>query len=138
MSRPKQQTTSVLMDKFLRGNVLAKECPPREVLHDVTSRWGVLVLFTLRDGVHRFSELRKKISGVSEKMLAQTLQSLEADGFVLRVAHPVIPPHVDYQLTANGIEVAKRVTELATWIELNIVEIVESKQQYAERKSANN
>jgi len=119
-----------LLDKYGRGNVLAKECPSRTILQDVTSRWGVLVLFSLLEGTHRFSELRKKISGISEKMLAQTLQALEADGFVLRTAHPVIPPHVEYQLTENGIEVAHRVEELVSWIELNIKDIMQAKNQY--------
>lgn len=125
-----------LTDKFSRGNVLAKECPSRGVLQDVTSRWGVLVLFSLLDGTHRFSELRKKITGVSEKMLAQTLQALEADGFVLRIAHPVIPPHVEYRLTDSGIAVAHRVEELVNWIELNIGDILQSQSQYHERKAS--
>jgi DNA-binding HxlR family transcriptional regulator len=124
-----------LSEKFQRGDVLAKACPSRGVLHDVTSRWGVLVLFSLLDGTHRFSELRKRITGVSEKMLSQTLQALEADGFVLRIAHPVIPPHVEYQLTDNGVEVANRVKELANWIELNIGDILQARSQFAERKS---
>ncbi|MCE0492972.1 winged helix-turn-helix transcriptional regulator [Vibrio salinus] len=122
--------------KYNRGNVLAKECPSRSILQDVTSRWGVLVLFSLLNGTHRFSELRKKISGVSEKMLSQTLQALEADGFVLRIAHPVIPPHVEYQLTENGIEVAHRLEELVNWIELNINDILNARSHYDEiRKS---
>ncbi|MFM2481540.1 winged helix-turn-helix transcriptional regulator [Celerinatantimonas sp. YJH-8] len=124
-----------LTDKLSRGNVLAKECPSREILQDVTSRWGVLILFTLLKGTHRFSELRKKITGISEKMLSQTLQSLEADGFILRIAHPVIPPHVEYQLTEQGGIVAQKVTELVNWIELNISDILISKNHYAEGKS---
>lgn len=126
------------MDKFGRGDVLIKECPSRGVLQDVTSRWGVLVLIALLDGTHRFSELRKKINGVSEKMLSQTLQALEADGFLLRIAHPVIPPHVEYQLTASGVEVADRVQELVDWIELNIGDILEAKAQYLEKKGEDN
>lgn len=126
---------SSLTEKFGRGNVLAKECPSRGILQDVTSRWGVLILFSLLAGTHRFSELRNKITGVSEKMLSQTLQALEADGFVLRTAHPVIPPHVEYQLTESGIEVARRVEELVNWIELNIADILHSQSRYDERKA---
>jgi DNA-binding HxlR family transcriptional regulator len=125
------------MDKFGRGDVLIKECPSRGVLQDVTSRWGVLVLIALLDGTHRFSELRKKINGVSEKMLSQTLQALEADGFVLRIAHPVIPPHVEYKLTQSGVDVAHRVQALVDWIELNIGDILEAKAQYLEKKEGN-
>ena len=127
-------TVSSLTEKLSRGNVLAKECPSRSILQDVTSRWGVLVLFSLLDGTYRFSGLRKKIIGISEKMLSQTLQALEADGFVLRIAHPVIPPHVEYQLTENGIKVAQRVEELVNWIELNLDDILDAQHRYDEQK----
>ncbi|MBF5045313.1 helix-turn-helix transcriptional regulator [Aggregicoccus sp. 17bor-14] len=100
-----------------RGDLYAPACPSRGVLEHVTSRWGVLVLVALLERTHRFSELRRRVGGVSEKMLAQTLQALEADGFVLREVHPVIPPHVDYSLTALGREVAAHVEALADWIE---------------------
>ncbi len=121
---------------FERGNVLAKQCPSRTILKHVTSQWGVLVLFSLLEGTHRFSELRKKITGVSEKMLSQTLQTLEADGFVLRIAHPVIPPHVEYQLTENGVEVAKRVEGLVDWIEHNLNDIINSKNDGSVKKKS--
>ena len=128
-------TNGSFSEKFNRGNVLIKECPSRSILQDVTSRWGVLVLFTLLDHTHRFSELRKRITGISEKMLSQTLQALEADGFVLRTAHPVIPPHVEYSLTENGIEVARRLEELVNWIELNIGDILVAQNKYDGRKN---
>jgi DNA-binding HxlR family transcriptional regulator len=70
------------------------------VLKHVTSRWGVLILVALR-GPHRFSDLRRKMGGV-EKMLAQSLQALEQDGFIDRVSYPVVPPHVEYSLTPLG------------------------------------
>src|SRR4051812_23096496 len=92
-----------------RGNLYAPACPSRVVLEHVTSRWGVLVLVALLEQTHRFSELRRKVAGVSEKMLAQTLQALETDGFVLREVFPVIPPRVDYSLTPLGREVAGHV-----------------------------
>ena len=116
------QTLADMMD--MRGNVFAEKCPSREVLKHVTSRWGVLVLVALLEGTHRFSDLRRKIGGVSEKMLAQTLQWLEADGFVLRVAYPVVPPHVDYSLTPLGRQVGQRVEGLADWIEDNLPQIL--------------
>lgn len=103
-------------------------------MQDVTSHWRVLVLFSLLDGTYRFSELRKKITGVSEKMLSQALQALEADGFVLRIAHPVIPPHVEYHLTSSGTEVAQRLEELVNWIELNLDGILVSQQRYDEQR----
>ena len=106
------------------GNVLAPECPSRAVLSHVTSRWGVLVLVVLLGGMHRFSQLRKEVGGVSEKMLAQTLVALEGDGFVLRTALPVIPPHVEYSLTPLGREVAERLEVLVDWIEDNLPRIL--------------
>ena len=110
-----------------RGELFAAECPSREVLKHVTSRWGVLVLVALQGGTQRFSELRRRIGGVSEKMLAQTLQWLEHDGLLERKSLPVVPPHVEYTLTPLGHEAAERVRELADWIEMNLPRILESR-----------
>ena len=115
-----------LAELMRRGVLFSEKCPSREVLKHVTSRWGVLVLVALLGGTHRFSDLRRKIGGVSEKMLAQTLQWLEGDGFVLRTAYPVVPPHVEYSLTPLGMEVARRVEGLADWIEENLPRILQS------------
>lgn len=115
---------ATLAELMRRGNVFAEQCPSREVLKHVTSRWGVLLLVALLAGTQRFSDLRRKVGGISEKMLAQTLQWLEADGFVARIAHPVVPPHVEYSLTPLGIEVAGKVEVLADWIEFNLPAIM--------------
>ena len=109
----------------LKGDLFAEKCPSRQVLTHVTSRWGVLLLVALLEGTFRFSGLRRKVGGISERMLAQTLQRLEQDGFVLRTAYPVVPPHVEYRLTPLGEEVAQRVKILAEWIEENIGQILE-------------
>lgn len=126
---PATETRLTLTEHFLRGNLFAEACPSREVLKHVTSRWGVLVLVALLTGTHRFSDLRRKIGGVSEKMLAQTLQWLEADGFVLRVAYPVIPPHVEYSLTPLGNDVGYRVRDLADWIEVKLPAIQQARTE---------
>ena len=76
------------------ANVFAANCASRVVLDHVTSKWGVLILVALSGETLRWGELRRSIEGISEKMLAQTLRTLESDGFVLRDAHPTIPPHV--------------------------------------------
>ena len=117
-----------------RGDLYAPACPSRGVLDHVTSRWGVLVLIALMEGTRRFSELRRRVAGVSEKMLSQTLQALEQDGFVLREVHPVIPPHVDYSLTPLGEEVATRVEALAEWIEESMPRIMEARARHVPRK----
>ncbi|MER7946342.1 helix-turn-helix domain-containing protein [Streptomyces sp. NPDC096079] len=105
-------------------------CPERRVLEHVTSRWGVLVLIALRERSYRFSELRRTIGGVSEKMLTQTLQTLERDGFVHRDAKPVIPPRVDYTLTPLGEEAAHRVSELAHWTATSLTAVQEARVRY--------
>lgn len=120
---------SQLADAMRRGEVMASECPSRQILKHVTSQWGVLVLVALMEGTHRFSELRRKIGGVSEKMLAQTLQQLEKDGFVDRVSHPVVPPHVEYSLTPLGKGIGQQVAALTDWIETNLPKIVTARQQ---------
>ena len=106
-----------LLDGWQLGNVLAADCPSRIILNHLTNRWGALVMVALATGPHRFAELRRKVGGVSERMLSQTLKDLEADGFVLRTAHQVVPPHVDYELTALGQQAAVHVVALAGWIE---------------------
>jgi DNA-binding HxlR family transcriptional regulator len=111
-----------------RGEVLAPECPSREMLKHVTSQWGVLVLIVLLEGTHRFSQLRKKIGGVSEKMLTQTLQQLEKDGFLLRVSYPVVPPHTEYSLTPLGEGIGRKVEALTDWIEENIGLILQAQK----------
>jgi DNA-binding HxlR family transcriptional regulator len=103
------------------GDLMSAACPSREVLKHLTSRWGILTLVALNDGgIQRFSELRRKIGGVSERMLAHTLQLLEGDGMVERIAHPVVPPHVEYRLTPLGKEAASRLRGLAEWIEASL------------------
>lgn len=114
-----------LADRLPRGQLLAAACPSREVLKHLTSRWGVLVLIVLEQRTHRFSELRRAIGGVSERMLAQTLQWLEGDGLVARVAFDVVPPHVEYSLTPLGREAAEKVRGLADWIEGSLPRIAQ-------------
>jgi DNA-binding HxlR family transcriptional regulator len=116
-----------LSERVRRGELFAADCPSRAVLRHVTGRWSVLVLLALMSGTHRFSELRRKVAGVSERMLAQTLQWLEADGFVRRVSHPVVPPHVEYSLTPLGRELAPKVAALADWIEENVGRVLEAR-----------
>ena len=133
VSPPAQSLTELMQ----RGVLFSEKCPSREVLKHVTSRWGVLVLVALRGGTHRFSDLRRLIGGVSEKMLAQTLQWLEADGFVLRIAYPVVPPHVEYSLTGLGREAGERVQALADWIEGNLADILAARETVQRDRSAN-
>lgn len=111
----------------LLGQVLSTACPSREILEHLSSKWSLLVLHCLSQGVHRFSELKIKIEGISEKMLSQTLKTLEQDGFILRTVYPIVPPKVEYQLTILGSQAAEKVNELIFWLERNLSEILEQK-----------
>ncbi len=106
----------VSMPPELRPPVPAAACPTRVLLDHVTSKWGFLVLVALGDGTMRWGALRRSIEGVSEKMLAQTLRVLEADGLVHREALPVVPPHVEYRLTDRGVEVVDLLLPLLGWL----------------------
>ena len=99
-------------------------CPSRVVLDHITSKWGVLILLALSEGEQRWSDLRRRAEGISEKMLAQTLKTLERDGLVSRNAQPVIPPRVDYSLTERGYEVSALLVPLVAWAFENAEEIV--------------
>ncbi|MCH4092115.1 winged helix-turn-helix transcriptional regulator [Acetobacter sp.] len=125
---PKVRGTS-LSARLRRGDLMVADCPSRDVLKHMTSRWGVLVLIVLQGGTHRFGEIRRLIGGVSERMLAQTLQWLESDGLVDRVALNVVPPHVEYSLTPLGKEAAEKVSALADWIETRLPSILASKRK---------
>lgn len=110
-------TVSATLRDWFPDAVFAAGCPSRVVLDHVTSKWGTLVLLALSEGEPlRWSELRRRAEGVSEKMLAQTLRTLEADGLVHRDAKPVVPPHVEYSLTARGVELAALMVPLMLWI----------------------
>ncbi|WP_250401869.1 winged helix-turn-helix transcriptional regulator [Streptomyces cellostaticus] len=115
------------------------QCPYRLVLEHLTSRWGVLVLIELLERPYRFGELRRAIGryggrGVSEKMLTQTLQTLERDGLVHRDAKPVIPPRVDYSLTGLGQEAARQVRSLARWTHERMDEVERARLAYDEAR----
>jgi DNA-binding HxlR family transcriptional regulator len=119
-------TSALDLHGFTAG-VLPANCPSRTVLDHVTSKWGVLVLVALSQESLRWGELRRTIEGISEKMLASTLRTLEADGFVHREAQATIPPRVDYSLTPRGYELAERLLPLMDWIADNAAEILEGK-----------
>ena len=109
---------------LLRGNVLAEKCPSRIIMQHLTNRWGTFVMIVLRGNTKRFSELRKEIEGISERMLAQTLQQLEQDGMVHRQDFQTVPPHVEYSLTTHGRQAADKLADLVDWLESNLAGIL--------------
>jgi len=110
--------TSTSTDALLQIDIA---CPAtRTLVEHLTSKWGVLVLLTLRDATMRWSELKRTIPGVSEKMLIQTLHTLEADDLITRVALPVVPPHVEYSLTEVGREASQLLAPLVSWAQEHV------------------
>lgn len=112
-----------LANRMDRGDVFEPRCPSREILKHVTSTWGTLTLIALQSGTLRFSDLRRRVAGVSERMLSQTLKQLEHDGLLIRLSFPVVPPHVDYTLTDHGKQAAALVGTLTDWIENSLPEL---------------
>lgn len=106
------------------SGVIPAGCPSRVLLDHITSKWGLLLIVALAEGPQRWSELRRRAEGISEKMLAQTLKTLEADGLVHRDAHPVIPPRVDYSLTQRGEELAALMLPLLSWVAVHADEVI--------------
>jgi DNA-binding HxlR family transcriptional regulator len=117
-------------------NVFAKACPSRGTLEHVTGRWGGLTLCALQEGTLRFNELRRRVDGVSEKMLSQTLHALERDGLVLREAQPTNPPRVDYELTPLGREVAERLLGLVHLVEGRMDDVLAARERYDATRGA--
>ncbi|MHA7959828.1 winged helix-turn-helix transcriptional regulator [Streptomyces sp. L500] len=117
-------------DEQLPFDVFARNCPSRETLGHVTGRWGALTLGALREDTLRFNELRRRVEGVSEKMLSQTLHALERDGLVHREAQPTNPPRVDYRLTPLGRDVTGRLMGLIELLEERMPEVLAARQRY--------
>lgn len=107
------------LDRLYPDGSFPADCLSRVVLDHVTSKWGVLILVALSDRTLRWGELRRVVQGISEKMLAQTLRTFEADGLVARRALPVIPPHVEYRLTPLGAELVELLRPLLVWVAHN-------------------
>lgn len=128
-----QQPTEV---QDLPYDVFAKACPSRGTLEHVTGRWGALTLGALYERSLRFNELRRRVDGVSEKMLSQTLHALERDGLVHREAQPTNPPRVDYELTPLGRGIAERLIGLIEFVEGRMDDVLEARQSYDETRGA--
>ena len=118
----------------LVSDVFARDCTSRAAFEDVTGRWASLALLALAEGDYRFNALRRRVEGVSEKMLSQTLQALERDGMVAREVLSVIPPGVRYSLTPLGTEVASHLRGLATLLEASVPQVDTARQRYGQRR----
>ncbi len=111
-------------------NVLNAECPSRQVLDLLADKWTVLVIHALSQGTQRYNQLQRNIDGVSQKMLTQTLRALERDGLVQRTMYPVVPPMVEYSLTALGQTLTVVLSGLCGWAEQHLPEVLENRANF--------
>lgn len=118
------------LPKDLTPNVFAAECPTRRVLDRVADKWAVLILILLADGTKRFNALKRMIGGVSQKMLSQTLKSLERDGLVSRKVIPTVPVTVEYSITPLGRTLHAAVDPLRIWAETHIAAVEAAQARY--------
>lgn len=116
----------------IEGDVFSRACASREIFQHVTGRWGALVVVALgeSESAMRFAQLRRRVDGVSDRMLSQTLAQLERDGVVVRTVRSSIPPHVDYVLTSLGRAMAGPLSDLTTIIESELPQVFEARQAY--------
>jgi DNA-binding HxlR family transcriptional regulator len=105
------------MDRFaeIKPNVLSQNCESRQALERIADKWTCLIVYALLEGPRRHGELKRMIEGISQKMLTQTLRSLEADGLVTRTVIDVIPPHVEYGLTPLGQTLSSPLVAICQW-----------------------
>lgn len=108
----------------------AQDCPSRRLLDRIGDRWTVLIVGALDPGPQRFSALAARVDGISQKMLTQTLRSLERDGLVTRTVYPEIPPRVEYELTPLGRSLQVPLRALEEWAIANMSEVVDHQQEY--------
>jgi DNA-binding HxlR family transcriptional regulator len=114
-------------------NPYRQACPTRQLLDRIGDQWTVLVIGCLGDGPRRFGALARQVEGVSQKMLTQTLRALERDGIVERTIHPVVPPHVEYELTELGRTLQEPIKALEGWAMQNIETVLQARTRYDDK-----
>lgn len=112
-----------------------EDCEVRQILDRIADKWSLLVIALLDRRRMRFTELRREIDGISQRMLTVTLRQLERDGLVHRTVHPVVPPRVDYELTPLGVSLHETVQALVTWTDSHQREIAAARSAYDTRAS---
>ncbi|KUJ65790.1 HxlR family transcriptional regulator [Streptomyces albus subsp. albus] len=122
---------TVVESSGLPADAYSAKCPTRQVLDHISGKWTILVVDALLEGTLRYTDLSRRIEGVSQKMLTQTLRSLEADGFITRTVYPSIPPRVSYELTELGRSLAEPIAALRQWTETHINEIEQARARIA-------
>jgi len=118
-----------------RGDVLDADCPSRQVLDRIADKWTALIIRVLADGTHRFGQLQRRVGGISQKMLTQTLRELERDGLVERTVHPVVPPHVEYRLTPLGRSLRQPLDAICAWAEAHLAQMLAARARSDRRRA---
>ncbi|GAB3895205.1 helix-turn-helix domain-containing protein [Larkinella knui] len=131
-----QDSLQKKLNKILQPTVgVLAPCPIRNILDRFSDKWSTLSIFHLGDaGTLRFNELKKRIDGISQRMLTVTLRTLERDGLVKRRMFPEIPPRVEYELTELGRSFLMQIIELGEWASDNSDQILKAREQYATRE----
>lgn len=111
-------------------------CPSRDILDLIGDRWSLLLLLVIAQGYHRNGELKRRVGGISQKMLTQTLRALEANGLVERRDFGTVPPHVEYHLTGLGVSLAHSLTPLFEWIGREFANVLAARAMFAGREAA--
>lgn len=128
-----ETTPSGNTDTATEWDPFDRACPSRLLLDRIGDKWSVLVITILGEGPHRFSQLRTRIDGISQKMLTQTLRALERDGMVSRTVYPEIPPRVEYELTSSGRSLTIPLQALTEWAVAHMPDVVRAQRRYDER-----
>lgn len=127
------ETTSATRSSDGRFDVLSAACPTRQVVGRIGDKWTLLVLTALAGRTLRFSELRREVEGITQKMLTQTLRGLERDGLVERRVYPIIPPRVEYSMTTRGGTLADVISGIRNWAYGNMDGIESSRREFDRR-----
>ncbi|KAB8145113.1 helix-turn-helix transcriptional regulator [Chloroflexia bacterium SDU3-3] len=116
--------------KQQQPDIFQSECHSRQVLRLIADQWTMLVFYALGDGAMRFSQLLRRIDGISKKMLTQTLRAMERDGLIRRVVHPVVPPMVEYSLTPLGESLLGPIQAICEWAYGHLGEVAKAQAAY--------
>lgn len=126
----------ITLPPILPGTGHSQKCPVRDVLDCIGDRWSLLVLLNLSTGTLRFTEVKRAIGDISQRMLSQTLRSLERDGYVTRTVYPTVPPKVEYCLTALGSSLLEKIEPLLTWANENHEQVRKARAGYVPPSAA--
>ena len=113
----------------MKCDVLNEACPSRAVLDRIADKWTALIIHALSDGTLRYGELQRRVGGITQKMLTQTLRSLENDGLIERRVYPVVPPMVEYSLTSLGRSLEEPLSAICKWAERHLPKMLEKRSQ---------